>query len=244
MDKPVLCVEDLVVRKGGFLLDRVSFTLAENEIMAVIGRTGSGKTLLLETVAGFCEPLSGAVLYEGVPIRRIPLHRRNIGYLYQDYSLFPHMTVEANLAYPLKLRHVPASEIRTRTAAMADRFGIRHILKQYPGTLSGGEQQRTALARALMLRVPLLLLDEPFSALDPVTKSGLYQLLLDVRRDFGCALLFVTHDFSEAAGLADRVGVLLGGRLRGVLPADELFTADWDDDVKRFLGIADKETIS
>ncbi len=235
----VVSVKDLSVRKGSFLLDGVSFSLGENEIMAIIGKTGSGKTLLLETVAGFYKPSSGSVLYMGCPVYKKPIQERNIGYLYQDYGLFPHMTAEGNIGYPLRIRHVPRQEIRKRTEEIAERFGIRDVLKQYPGTLSGGEQQRVALARALMIRVPLLLLDEPFSALDPVTKNDLYQMLRDVCRDFGCAVLFVTHDFSEAASIASRVGVLIGGRLRGIVPSEDLFTADWDEDARRFLGISE-----
>ncbi|MGM9608182.1 MAG: ATP-binding cassette domain-containing protein [Oscillospiraceae bacterium] len=239
MCNDVICVENVSVQRGSFLLDQVSFSVHENEIMAIIGKTGSGKTLLLETAAGFCKPRSGAVLYQGTPIHQIPVYRRNIGYLYQDYGLFPHMTAAANIGYGLKVQHRPRAEIKARVEEMAERFGIRDILDQYPGTLSGGEQQRVALARALMMRVPLLLLDEPFSALDPVTKNGLYQMLQDVCRDFRCAALFVTHDFTEATRLADRVGVLIGGKLRGVVPSRELFTAPWDGDVKAFLGLAD-----
>ena len=104
-------------------------------------------------------------------------------------------------------------------------------------TLSGGEQQRVALARALMMRPQLLILDEPLSALDPVTRQDFYKILQEVRQDFGCAILFVTHDFSEAQQLADRIGILITGRLRGVVEAEDLFTAPWEDDVIRFLGI-------
>ena len=237
MNNDVIRIEDLSVRRGRFLLDSVSFSVGEQEIVAILGRTGSGKTLLLETIAGFNRPCSGGVICHGRPIHEIPVWERNIGYLYQDYSLFPHMTAAANIGYGLKLRHCPKREIEAKVVEMAERFGIREVLNQYPGTLSGGEQQRVALARALMTQVPLLLLDEPFSALDPVTKNGLYQMLREVCRDFQCAVLFVTHDFSEATQLADRVGVLLDGRLRGMAAAEELFTAPWDDDVKQFLGI-------
>ena len=233
----VIRVENLSVRRGRFLLDSVSFAVHDREIVSILGKTGSGKTLLLEAVAGFNTPSSGAVMYRGRPMHEIPAWERNIGYLYQDYSLFPHMTAAANIGYGLRLRHLPKREIETKVLEMAERFGIRDVLDQYPGTLSGGEQQRVALARALMTQVPLLLLDEPFSALDPVTKTRLYQTLRDVCRDFRCAVLFVTHDFSEAAHLSDRVGVLLDGRLRGMVPVDDLFTAPWDDEAKRFLGI-------
>lgn len=242
MCKDVINVENVSVRRGSFLLDNVNFSVRENEIMAILGKTGAGKTLLLETIAGFNLPQSGAVMLRGEPIHKIPVYHRNIGYLYQDYSLFPHMTAADNIGYSLKLQRRPKKEIKARVEEIAERFGIRSILDQYPGTLSGGEQQRVALARALMMRVPLLLLDEPFSALDPVTKNGLYQMLHQACQDYRCAVLFVTHDFAEASKLSDRVGVLLDGRLRGVAKADELFTTPWDDEVKHFLGISREET--
>ena len=235
--KEILELRDLTLKRGSFLLNAVSFTVYAGEIFAVIGKTGAGKTLLLEAAAGLCPIDGGQVLYGGEPVREIPIYRRNIGYLYQDYGLFPHMTAEENIGFALKMQHVSVRDRRSRVAAMAERFGIGGVLEQYPGTLSGGEQQRVALARALMMRPQLLILDEPFSALDPVTRQDFYGILQEVRKDFGCAILFVTHDFSEAQQLADRIGVLIAGRLRGVVPVKDLFTAPWEDDVIRFLGI-------
>ena len=237
MSNGLLLFRELSVRRGDFLLDRISFSVNRSEITAIIGNSGSGKTVLLETAAGFFRPCSGGVYLNSIPVCDIPVEQRKIGYLYQDYGLFPHMTAGANIGYSLKLKHISDSEIRKQVEFMAQRFGIAHRLNQYPGTLSGGEQQRVALARALMTRVPLLLLDEPFSALDPVTKKELYRLIREIREEFQCAVLFVTHDFEEAIQLADRIGVLIAGKLHGIVPASELFTADWDEDVNRFLGI-------
>lgn len=233
----IVRVEQLIVHRGSFLLDRISFSVGPGEVVAILGRTGAGKTLMLETMAGFCRPDGGAVFYRGIPVHQIPLSSRNIGYLYQDLSLFPNMTAGDNIGYCLKLQHRPRAEIRARVREMANLFGIEHVLEQYPGTLSGGEQQRVALARALMLRVPLLLLDEPFSALDPVTRKDLCALVKQICRKFRCAVVLVTHDFQEAVSLADRVGVLLNGTLRGMVPAVELFTAQWDEETRRFLGL-------
>ena len=233
----LLQIDRVSVRRGNFLLDQISFSVSAGEAVAILGRTGAGKTLLMETIAGFCRPDQGAVLLRGKPVHQIPVFRRNIGYLYQDLSLFPHMTAGANIGYCLQIQHRPRAEIRDRVREMAERFGIGHILQQYPGTLSGGEQQRVALARALMLQVPLLLLDEPFSALDPVTRTELYTLVRKICREFQCAVVLVTHDFQEATRLADRVGVLLDGRLRGIVPAQELFCAGWDPEARHFLGL-------
>ena len=223
----ILKVQNMSIRRGNFLLDQIDFAIKEQEIVALIGKTGAGKTVLLETIAGFNNPDRGSILYWG----------KEIGYLYQDYCLFPHMTAEKNIGYCLKMQKRPKEEIRERVHQMAECFGITGILKQYPGTLSGGEQQRVALARALMLRPQLLILDEPFSALDPVTKKRLYGMIREIREQFGCAILFVTHDFQEAQELADRVGVLIGGRLQGVVKSEDLFTADWNRDTRDFLGL-------
>lgn len=223
----ILNVRNVSIRRGNFLLDQIDLTIKEREIVALIGKTGAGKTVLLETIAGFNKPDRGSILYQG----------REIGYLYQDYCLFPHMTAEKNIGYCLKMRGCPRNEIREQVQKMAEQFGITGILNQYPGTLSGGEQQRVALARALMVRPQLLILDEPFSALDPVTKKRLYGMIRQIREQFGCAILFVTHDFQEAQELADRVGVLIGGRLQGIVKSEDLFTADWNEDTRDFLGL-------
>lgn len=241
MCEPVLELKNVALRRGSFSLEGVDLSLAEGEILALLGRTGAGKTLLLESAAGFCAPSGGQVLFRGREVRSIPLHRRNIGYLYQEYSLFPHLTAAQNIGYGLRMRHLRREEVRRQVEQLAARFGLERVLDQYPGTLSGGEQQRVALARALAPRPALLLLDEPFSALDPVTKKQLHGLLCRVRREFGCAVLFVTHDFTEAQGLADRVGVLAGGRLCGVAPAADLYRAAWPAPALEFLGLTEQK---
>ncbi len=196
--------------------------------------------MLLEAVAGFYQPDQGKVLYGTAPMCKIPAFRRHIGYLYQDYSLFPHMTAFSNIAYGPKIQGVPKAEIKARVKEIAAQFEIGHILNQYPGTLSGGEQQRVALARALIMRPSLLLLDEPFSALDPVTKHNMYDMVRKIREDFCCSLIFVTHDFAEAECLADRIGVLIDGRLCGIVKSNELYSAKWGQEVLDFLGITKK----
>lgn len=233
----ILSFQDLTVQRGEFRLSHVSFDVYENEIFAMIGKTGAGKSVLLEAAAGFFAPESGWVKYDGQMVHEIPLYQRNIGYLYQDYSLFPHMTAEENIGYSLKMKCISKEKIRKQVRAMAERFEICSILDQYPATLSGGEQQRVALARALMMRPRLLLLDEPFSALDPVTKQSLYEILEAIRKEFQCAMVFVTHDFAEAQQLADRIGILISGKLRGIVKSGELFQTDWDNDVQKFLGM-------
>ena len=135
------------------------------------------------------------------------------------------------------MKKVSGAACRERVQEIAEQFGIRHLLTQYPSTLSGGEQQRTALARALITHPSLLLLDEPFSALDPVTKESMYEMIRRIRAEYHCAIAFVTHDFHEAAELADRVGILLHGAMQAIVPAKELFTHPWNEATKKFLGI-------
>lgn len=235
--KTVLSVEKLGIARGSFSLRGVSFELAEGEILALLGKTGVGKTMLLETVAGLSKPTEGCVLYRGHNVLDIALHRRNIGYLCQDYSLFPRMTARQNIGYGLKMHRMSRADIRAETDAIAERFGIAALMEQYPGTLSGGEQQRVALARALITRPPLLLLDEPFSALDPRTRHCMYELLREIRGEFRCAVIFVTHDFPEAQTLADRVAILAGGEFCGAFQAVELYTAPWPEAARRLLGL-------
>jgi len=146
------------------------------------------------------------------------------------------MSVAENIGYGLKMNDVPADEATRRIERQLSLFGIERIADRFPGIISGGESQRCALARALVMEPEILLLDEPFSAVDPATKERLYQTIRDIHRAFDCTIIFVSHDFNEAVTLADRVGIVLGGKLRAIARSDELFTKKFDEDVMRFLG--------
>ncbi len=235
--KSLIEVRNLHLHRGNFQLTDVSFSVDSNEIFAIIGKTGSGKTLLLESIAGFHKAEKGHVYLRGRPIENYPLDQRKIGYLYQEYCLFPHMTARNNIAYGLKMKKMNKKEITVRVENIAREFEIESVLEQYPGTLSGGEQQRVALARALITEPDLLLLDEPFSALDPVTKKKMYDMIQKIHKDFSCAIVFVTHDFHEAVTFADRIGVLIDGHLRGITEGRQLFYTEWDREVRQFLGL-------
>jgi len=234
-----LAFEDFCLTRGSMRMRNVSFALREREIFAILGRTGAGKTLLLESAAGFYPAESGRVLLYGTPVQEIPLTERGIGFVYQDHALFPHMTAEDNIAYGLRIRRAPRAEQKEKVQAVAALLGIGHILKNFPQTLSGGERQRVALARALVLRPRLLLLDEPFSSLDPATRKGLYGQVGNIPQEFDCAVLFVTHDFREARTLASRAGVMAGGRMLCIRPADALFSRSDDAELNTFLGLED-----
>jgi len=235
--KSVIEVRNFSLKKGTFRLNNVSFEVNAKEIFAILGKTGAGKTLLLESIAGYYPGTDGNIYLNGKAVLDIPLTARKIGFVYQDYGLFPHMTVGQNISYGLNMQKRKKSEISEVVEHMAEKLSIAHILKQYPGTLSGGEKQRTALARALVLNPDVLLLDEPFSALDPMTKQAMYGEILKIHREFDCAILFVTHDFNEAQTLADRIGVMQRGCLKEVRRSDKLFEIYHDNEINEFFGL-------
>lgn len=231
-------IRDLAVHRGAFELNVPRLDVRSGEMFALLGSTGSGKTVLMEAIAGAYPWESGEILLDGKRADSLPIQQRHLGILYQDYALFPHMTVRENVEYGLKVRRRNGDEMRERADELLERFGINDIADRLPGVISGGEAQRTALARALVLKPDILLLDEPFSALDPATKRKMYGVIRDVHERFGCTIVFVTHDFNEARILADRVGVILRGTMRVVREASELFVRDGlDEEVLAFLDI-------
>ncbi|MFC2624522.1 MAG: ATP-binding cassette domain-containing protein [Propionibacterium acidifaciens] len=233
-------IRGLSMRRGDFVLRVPELDVLPDEVLAILGRTGSGKTVLMEAIAGAFPLDEGTIEFDGRDARTLPVQDRAIGMLYQDYLLFPHLTVRDNVAYGPRRAGAGRREARARAMELLTALGVARLADSMPAVISGGEQQRVALARALAARPGLLLLDEPFSALDPTTRAGLYETLRDVRRAFDCTIILVTHDFGEAQLLADRVGVMLEGRLRTVVAADALLDrAGHEPEVARFLGIDD-----
>lgn len=231
-------IRNLRVRRGAFELAVDRLSVFPREVFSILGETGAGKTVLMEAIAGAFPIDEGAILLDGKDVESLPVQQRHLGIVYQDYALFPHMTVRENIGYGLRMNGCPTDELRRRVDAQLALFSIEHIADRLPGIISGGESQRTALARALALEPDILLLDEPFSAVDPATKARMYDTMRDVHNRFDCTIVFVTHDFNEAVVLADRVGIVLNGRLQAVMRANELFEADCNDDIMRFLGRA------
>lgn len=236
-------IQNLCLQLGEFKLKNVNLEVFEKEIFAVLGRTGSGKTVLLESVAGFYHSFSGSMKIFGENVMDVPLEKRKIGFVYQDFGLFPHMTVFDNIAYGLKMQRKDKDYKKNMVNKMADIFSIHHILNQYPGTLSGGERQRTALARALVLNPEILLMDEPFSSLDPATKENMYEQIEKIHQLFGCTILFVTHDFNEAQRMADRIGIMVKGELKGIRKSCELFEPFQDKEIDQFLWSAGRRCL-
>ncbi len=231
-------------RLGAMDMTGVSMTLQRGEYFALLGPTGVGKTVLIEIIAGLIRPDAGRVLWDGVDITSIAPERRGFAVVYQDYALFPHMTVAGNIAYGARSCRCDSREIAERTARLADMLGITDLLTRRPDTLSGGEQQRTAIARALAAEPKLLLLDEPLSALDTNTRIRLRKELKRINAELGTTILHVTHEPEEAMALADRIGVMLDYRLGQIAPPEELFRRPSDANVARFLGIRNVLTVS
>lgn len=177
----------------------------------LLGPTGAGKSVFLEIIAGIIRPDRGEVRLNGADITSLPPEKRGVGFVPQDYALFPHLNVYKNIGYGL--RKVEKLERDKRVKETAEKLGIAHLLDRKPARLSGGERQRVALARALVIQPKLLLLDEPLSAVDLRTKGVLMEMLKSVQRDFEVPVLHVTHDLMEAALLADEVAVMLNGKI-------------------------------
>lgn len=221
---------------GEFFLDSISLDIAEGEYMVIIGPTGAGKTILLETVAGIYEPDFGRIFLDGNEITQTPPKDRNICMVYQDYMLFPHLTVEENIGFGLKSKKVPADEITEAVLKYAEMLHIDHLLHRYPDTLSGGEQQRTAIARAMVMKPRALLLDEPLSALDAKTREKLRRELRSLHDITQATIIHITHNFEEIFDLADRVAIMNEGKIIQVGAPDEIFRKPGNHFVAEFVG--------
>jgi molybdate/tungstate transport system ATP-binding protein len=240
----MLELRSIAKRLGEMDMSEVSLTLQAGEYFALLGPTGVGKTVLIEIIAGLIRPDGGSVSWDGADITSLPPERRGFAVVYQDYALFPHLSVERNIAYGARACGCDSGEISARTARLARMLGITELLTRRPDTLSGGEQQRVALARALAAEPKLLLLDEPLSALDTNTRLRLRRELKRISTELGTTIFHVTHEPEEAMALADRIGVMLDYRLRQVAAPEELFRRPTDASVARFLGIRNVLTVS
>ncbi|MEX1204072.1 MAG: ABC transporter ATP-binding protein [Dongiaceae bacterium] len=194
-------------------LDDVSLTFAEGEFFGLLGPSGSGKTTLLRSIAGFVEPEAGEIRIDGADVRDTPVHRRDIGMVFQNYALFPHMSVYENVAFGLAVRGVAGAETAERVRAMLALVRLAGYEERRPRQLSGGQQQRVALARALITRPRVLLLDEPLGALDRRLRQEMQIELKSIQREVGITTAFVTHDQEEALTLSDRIAIFNEGRV-------------------------------
>ena len=242
--RPAVQLDGVTKRFGdATALHEAWLKIPPREFMTLLGPSGCGKTTLLNLMAGFLEADGGEIFIEGALVTRTPAHRREIGIVFQNYALFPHMSVAGNIAYGLKTRGLPKAEIARRVDEALALVKLNGFADRKPRQLSGGQQQRVALARALVIRPKVLLLDEPFSALDKNLRSSMQVELKQIQRNLGVTTIFVTHDQGEALSMSDRIAVMSAGRIRQVgtpgniyrLPADR-FVASFVGDVNILTG--------
>jgi ABC-type Fe3+/spermidine/putrescine transport system ATPase subunit len=233
----LIALDDLSVIVGNFRLDRVTIEAGDGEYLVLLGPSGAGKTVLLEVIAGLRAPDTGTVTVNRKDMDDVPPEHRGIGLVYQDYSLFPHMTAAENIAYGLKLQKRPAQVIRERVDTLLAELGISSLKDRYPGSMSGGEQQRVAIARALATGPSVLLLDEPFASLDPRNRDECMRVMQHLKDTRSITIIQVSHSGDEAYALADKVVVLLGGRVAQAGPPDEIFSRPVSLEVARFVGM-------
>jgi putative spermidine/putrescine transport system ATP-binding protein len=216
----------------------IDLDIAVGELVVCIGPSGCGKTTLLRLIAGFLNPDAGTIRLHGSDVSMLPPRSRECGVVFQAYALFPQMRVADNVAYPLRVRHVPRAERNRRAEAMLDVVGLTALHDRLPAQLSGGQQQRVALARALVFNPRAMLLDEPLSALDAATRVSMRDEVRRIQRGQNIATLLITHDQDEALSLADRIVVLRDGRLVQAAPPQEIYDRPADAFVAAFVGRA------
>jgi ABC-type Fe3+/spermidine/putrescine transport system ATPase subunit len=241
--EPALEARDLDVAHGTQLALRgVSLAVAPGQVLALLGPSGSGKSTLLHAVAGFLAPARGVVRIAGATVagqgRMLPPERRSVGVVFQNHALWPHLSAVDTVAYPVRRRGAGRAEARAEARAVLDLFGIAHLAGRRPAELSGGEQQRVGLARALARRAAVYLFDEPTAHLDTHLRTLFLDELVARRREQGAAALYATHDAEEALGLADRVALLRGGRLVQLGTPEEVYERPVDRFAARLTGPA------
>ncbi len=233
----MLLVEDLTVRLGDFVLQDVTLLLERGQCGVVVGPSGAGKSTLLEAIVGLRKPEKGKIVLDGREITNLPPERRGIAFVPQDYALFPHLTVRGNILLAPKLLKMPKEKIAQRFEFLCELLNLKALLNRRPRQLSGGERQRVALARALMLDPQLLLLDEPFAALDPQMRPSVRRSLRQIFQTLKTTVLIVTHDLWDAAALGDKVFVLENGRIIQSGSWSEVIADPKSEFITEFVGI-------
>ena len=230
---------DLGKRYGDVVAARdVNLSIKPGEFVTLLGPSGSGKSTTLAMVAGFELPTSGRIVLNGKDITSLVTHKRGLGMVFQGYALFPHMTVFENVAFPLRLRKTPKAQVQQRVTETLESVSLGRYADRRPSALSGGQQQRVALARAFVHRPPILLMDEPLSALDKNLRAQMQAEIRRLHRELGTTVLFVTHDQEEALGLSDRLAVMSDGAVSQIGTPTEMYELPQNEFVASFLGAA------
>jgi spermidine/putrescine transport system ATP-binding protein len=235
----VIGIEHVTKRFGSFVaVDDAHFGIRRGEFFSMLGPSGCGKTTTLRMIAGFEQPSDGEIRLEGDDVSRVPPYKRNVNTVFQQYALFPHLTVEANVAFGLQAKRVPKPEIRTRVAELLEVVRMGELGARKPAQLSGGQQQRVALARALVNYPSALLLDEPLGALDLKLRQAMQLELKRIQREVGITFVFVTHDQEEALTMSDRIAVMNDGRIEQIGSPEEIYHHPATEFVAGFIGMA------
>ncbi|NTA50023.1 ABC transporter ATP-binding protein [Agrobacterium tumefaciens] len=231
--------KNVTKRFGDFVaVDNLSLAVEKGQFVTLLGSSGSGKSTSLMMLAGFMTPTSGSVFIDGQDVTHVPPDRRNIGLVYQNYALFPHMTVAGNVGFPLKMRHVPKDEIARRVRVSLEKVRLGAFADRFPAQLSGGQQQRVALARAMIFEPAILLMDEPLGALDKNLREEMQVEIKRIQRDAGITTIYVTHDQEEAMSMSDNVVVMSGGKIEQAAPPAQLYEQPKNAFVAQFIGSA------
>ena len=232
-------IKDAVKRYGDFTaLKGVSLDIHEGEFFTLLGPSGCGKTTLLRMIAGFNSIEGGDFYFGEKRINDVPAHKRDIGMVFQNYAIFPHLTVEENVAYGLKARKVPKAEIEPRVKDALDLVQISHLAKRKPNELSGGQQQRVALARAFVIEPSVLLMDEPLSNLDAKLRVQMRSVIKKLQRRLGITTIYVTHDQEEALAISDRIAVMKDGVIMQIGTPNEIYAKPQNPFVAGFIGVS------
>lgn len=218
------------------VLKKMTFNIEMGELLALVGPSGCGKTTTLRTIAGLIEPDRGQIILNGQDLCHTKIHERNIGFVFQNYALFPHLTVFNNIAYGLDVRKITKQEIEKRVMEVLEICDLKGLENQYPNHLSGGQKQRVALARAMVLKPQLLLLDEPLSHLDENLRLEMWQAIKNLQKRLGITMLFVSHDLKECFSMADKIAVMHEGNIEQYDTPEKLYAYPQTEFVARFIG--------
>ena len=230
-------LRQLTKQFGSFrAVDGISLEIGHGAFVSLLGPSGCGKTTTLKLIAGFESVDGGAILFDGADVARLPAERRDIGMVFQNYALFPHLTVGGNLAFGLEMRKRPREEIARRTAEVLEMVQLQGLAGRYPRELSGGQQQRVALARALVIEPRILLLDEPLANLDAKLRDEMRFFIRDLQKRVGITTIYVTHDQSEALTMSDQVVVMFGGRIAQIGAPEDIYDRPASRAVADFVG--------